>query len=136
MEQRKIEPGLRGGLRWDVTEDRTARHIGSGSLRVFATPAMALLIERACVELLQPLLPEGMSTVGTALHVRHLAPTPLGMTVRAEVEVTAVEANRIRLRAEVWDEVERVGEAEHERAVIDVDRFLKRVQGKLERRTL
>lgn len=136
MEPLKIEPGLRGSLSWQVTEDRTARHIGSGALRVFATPAMVLLIERACVQLLQPLLPEGKSTVGVGIQVRHLAPTPLGMTVRAEVEVIAVEGNRIRLRAEVWDEVERVGEAEHERAVIEVERFLNRVQDKVERRGL
>ncbi len=136
MEPLKIEPGLRGTLTWEVTEDRTARHIGSGTLRVFATPAMVLLIERACVQLLQPLLPEGKSTVGIGIQVRHLAPTPLGLTVRADVEVTGVEGNRVRLRAEVWDDLERVGEAEHERAVIEVERFLKRVQEKVERRGL
>ncbi len=136
MGSARIEPGLRGTLTWEVTGERTARHIGSGALRVFATPAMVLLIERACVELLQPLLPEGKSTVGIGIQVRHLAPTPLGMNVRAEVEVVAVEGDRIRLRGEVWDDLERVGEAEHQRAVIDVERFLKRVQEKTERRGL
>lgn len=126
----RIEPGLRGTLSWEVTEERTARHIGSGALRVFATPAMVLLIERASVELLQPLLPEGKSTVGVGIQARHLAPTPLGGTVRAEVEVVRVDGNRIHLRAEVWDDVERVGEAEHERAIVDVERFLDRVRAK------
>ncbi|MEW6568558.1 MAG: thioesterase family protein [Chloroflexota bacterium] len=128
----RIGPGLSGELSWEITEERTARHIGSGSLRVFATPAMVLLIERACVQLLQPLLPEGQSTVGVGIQLRHLAPTPLGMTVRARVEVTAVEDGRISLRAEVWDERERVGEAEHQRAIVDVERFLRRVQAKAE----
>lgn len=133
MSTGRIEPGLTGEMSLEVTEDRTARHIGSGSLRVLATPAMVLLIERASVQLLQPLLPEGQTTVGVGIQIRHLAPTPLGMTVRVKVEVVEVQDGRIGLRAEVRDEMEVVGEAEHQRTVVDVQRFLKRVQTKAER---
>ena len=130
MSAEAIHPGLSGELSERVTEAVSARHIGSGDLRVYATPAMVALIERASVALLGPHLPPGHSTVGTALSIRHLAPTPLGNTVRARVEVVTVEGARIGLRAEVWDEAEKVGEAEHQRAVIDVARFLRRVEGK------
>lgn len=129
------DPGIRPGAVWElsqtVTEERTARHIGSGSERVFATPAMVALIERACVELMAPHLPPGRSSVGIAVNVRHLAPTPLGKTVRARVEVTAVEGMTVRFAAEVFDEAEKVGEGDHQRALIDIDRFLRRVRAKL-----
>jgi len=130
MSVETLRPGLAGETSELVTEAVSARHIGSGDLRVYATPAMVALIERASVLLLAPHLAPGHSTVGTGLTVRHLAPTPLGKTVRARVEVVSVNGGRIGLRAEVWDEVEKVGEAEHERAVIDVERFLRRVEGK------
>ncbi len=113
-----------------VTLDRTAAHVGSGSLRVFATPAMALMIEEVCRKMVEPHLQAGESTVGVSLKLRHLAPTPVGLKVRARAEVAAVEAGVIRFTAEVWDEVEKIGEAEHKRAVIDVDRFLQRVRAK------
>ncbi len=128
------EPGIAPGMAWElsqtVTEERTARHIGSGTERVFATPAMVALIERTCVELMAPHLPPGRSSVGVEIHVRHLAPTPLGKTVRARVQVTAVEGGIVRFAAEVFDEMEKVGEGDHQRAVIDVERFLKRVRAK------
>jgi predicted thioesterase len=113
-----------------VTEERTAPHIGSGTERVFATPAMVALIERTCVGLMAPHLPPGRSSVGVEIHVRHLAPTPVGMTVRARVQVTAVEGATIRFAAEVFDDMEKIGEGDHRRAVIDVERFLKRVRAK------
>jgi len=130
MSAEAIRPGLTGEMTEPVTEAVSARHIGSGDLRVYATPAMVALIERASVALLAPLLPPGHSTVGTGLSIRHLAPTPLGKTMRVRVEVVSVDGGRIGLRAEVWDEVEKVGEAEHQRAVIDVARFLRRVESK------
>ncbi|HLB64656.1 MAG TPA: thioesterase family protein [Anaerolineales bacterium] len=130
MAEQRILPGTVWELSQTVTEERTARHIGSGSERVFATPAMVGLIERACVELMAPHLPPGRSSVGIAINVRHLAATPLGKTVRARVEVTAVEGATVSFTAEVFDEVEKVGEGEHKRAIVDVERFLRRVRAK------
>ena len=114
----------------EVTPDLVASHLGSGSLRVLATPAMALLVERTCRRMVEAGLPEGESTVGVDIRVRHLAPTPLGRTVRIRAEVVGVEGQAVDFRAEVWDEVEKVGEAEHRRVVIDLERFLKRVEAK------
>jgi fluoroacetyl-CoA thioesterase len=126
----ELRPGLKGELTEQVTEAVSARHIGSGDLRVYATPAMVALVERASVRLLAPHLAEGESTVGIAIQLRHLAPTPLGKQVTARVEVQAVEGSRVSLTAEVWDEAEKVGEAQHQRVIIDVDRFLRRVEAK------
>ena len=112
------------------TPDLVASHLGSGNLRVFATPAMALLVERTCRRMIDDGLPQGQSTVGVDIHVRHLAPTPLGRTVRIRAEVAGIEGRAVDFKAEVWDEAEKVGEAEHRRVVIDLDRFLKRVEAK------
>jgi predicted thioesterase len=125
-----ISVGTRSVSSMEVTPDAVAAHLGSGSLRVFATPAMALLVERTCRSMVEPQLPQGQSTVGVDIHVRHLAPTPLGGTVRIEAQITAIEGRAVDFRAEMWDEVEKIGEAEHRRVVIDLDRFLKRVEAK------
>ncbi len=130
MSPEGIVPGLTSELTQTVTLDRTAAHVGSGSLRVFATPAMVLMIEEVCRKMVEPYLRTGQSTVGVSLSVRHLAPTPVGLHVRARAEVTAFAEGVITFKAEVWDEAEKIGEAEHKRAVIDVERFLQRVRAK------
>ena len=114
----------------EVTPEAVAAHLGSGSVRVFATPAMALLVERTCRSLVEPHLPSGQSTVGIEICVRHLAPTPLGRTVRIRAEIAGIEGRAVDFRAELWDEAEKVGEADHRRIIIDLDRFLKRVEAK------
>jgi len=114
----------------EVTAERTASHIGSGALRVYATPAMALFVERTCREWLEPFLPEGKASVGVELHVRHLAPTPMGSVVWLRAEIVAVEGDAVDFRAKLWDEQEPVGEVEHSRRVIDTARFLRRVETK------
>ncbi|MBN1263872.1 MAG: thioesterase family protein [Anaerolineales bacterium] len=113
-----------------VTPAKSAVHIGSGSLQVYSTPSMVSFVERSCHELMAPhLLPEKTS-VGSHVDIYHLAPTPLGSTVRVRVEVIGVDGIKVRFTAEVWDEQELVGKCEHERAVIDSDRFLRRVREK------
>ena len=114
----------------EVTAERIASHIGSGALRVYASPAMALFVEQTCRRLMEAHLPDGKTTVGVELRLRHLAPTPLGATVRIRAEVAGVEGEAVDFKAEIWDQQELVGEAEHRRRVIDVDRFLRRVEAK------
>jgi predicted thioesterase len=130
MTTESIAVGMVSESTQEVTPERTAVHLGSGALRVFATPAMALLIEETCRKMVEPHLPPGKSTVGVYLELRHLAPTPVGRTVRAWTEIEAVEENVITFRAQVWDEIEQVGEARHRRAIIDIDRFQRRVEAK------
>ncbi len=118
----------------EVTPERTASHIGSGALRVYASPAMALFIEQVCRRMAEAHLPPEKTTVGVELHLRHLAPTPLGATVRVRIEVVGLEGEAIDFKADVWDDVEKVGQADHRRRVIDVDRFLRRVEAKARRK--
>jgi fluoroacetyl-CoA thioesterase len=130
MSQTGIVPGLFSETSREVTSAESAAHLGSGTVGVYATPAMVALVERTCQQLVQPLLPEGKTTVGTGVEIRHLAPTPIGAMVRVRVEVTSVDDRQIGFRAQVWDETELIGEAEHRRAVIDIERFLRRVEAK------
>lgn len=125
-----LSPGLKGTAELVVGEQHLASAVGSGLVPVFSTPMLVALLENAAVNALQPVLPEGQTSVGTRIDVRHLAATPPGMRVRAHAELVNV-AGRI-LTFNVWaeDEREKIGEAVHERAVIDRARFEKRVQEK------
>lgn len=125
-----IHPGIAGEQVTTVTPEVTARHLGSGGVSVFATPAMIALMETAAVVAIDHLLPEGEASVGTAISVRHLAATPVRQMVRARAEVTAVNGREIRFRVEAWDEHELIGEGEHTRFVITLDRFAERVDRK------
>lgn len=125
-----IHPGLVGEQTTVVTQTLTARHLGSGGIDVYATPAMIALMEGAAIAAIDHLLPEGQASVGIALNVRHLAATPLGHTVRARAEVTGVEGRQVTFTVQAWDENELIGEGTHTRFVIDIARFLQRLQGK------
>jgi predicted thioesterase len=114
----------------EVTAERTASHIGSGAVRVYATPAMALFVERTCHGLIARHVPEGKTSVGVELRVRHLAPTPLGSVVHLRAEVISVEGGAITFRCDLRDDVEPVGEVEHVRRIVELERFLRRVEKK------
>ncbi len=126
----KITVGLIGEYSTTVTEALTAIHFGSGSIVVYATPAMIALMETAAVAAIDPLLLEGQASVGTVVNIRHLAATPVGHRVRARAEVTAVEGRQVTFSVEAWDEKERIGEGTHMRFVVDVARFMQRVETK------
>ncbi|MGA9349598.1 MAG: thioesterase family protein [Anaerolineae bacterium] len=126
----EIVAGLVGQSEMVVHEENTARHLGSGSVAVLATPEMVRLIEKAAVAAVDHLLPDGYCSVGVEVNVRHLAATPVGMMVRAQAELTAVEGRKLAFRVEADDEVEKIGEGEHKRVIIDVGRFEERVEAK------
>ena len=130
MDELKI--GLRGQAETIVDEHNTAAAMGSGLLPVFATPAMLALMEQAAASSVQPFLPEGQGTVGTRLEVSHLAATPIGLTVRAESELIAVDRRKLRFAVRAWAGDELIGEGEHERFVIDNARFLEKALSKKE----
>jgi predicted thioesterase len=113
-----------------VEENHLATHVGSGSARVLATPWLIGFMERTSHQLIAQHLPEGQSSVGVMVHVRHLAPSPAGSAVRVSAEVLSIEKNRVTLKIQAWDESEKIGEGTHERVIIDVERFLKRVTAK------
>ena len=126
----EIKPGLIGEATLVVEEKHTARHLGSGGVNVLATPIMIALMEEAGRHAVEPLLEPGYLTVGASLEVKHLAPTPLGMKVIARAELLAVDRRMLTFRVEAHDEREKVGEGTHVRAIINLERFLARVQAK------
>jgi len=127
----KIRPGLKGVSELLVAEQHTAPRVGSGRVHVLATPVMINVIEAAALAAIEHLLPQGYQSLGTRLDIRHFAATPVGMRVRAEVEVEKVEGRTVTFRVSVSDEKEPVGDGTHERMVVNVSRFDVRVQDKV-----
>ena len=123
-------PGLAAEVERIVDETDTAARWGSGLVPVFSTPALVGLMEAAAVAALKGYLPDGWTTVGTRIDIRHLAATPVGMKVRARAELTAVDGRKLTFRIQAWDEVEAIGEADHDRFLVNEERFLANVKGK------
>lgn len=117
-------------LTWPV--DRTLCTERAG-IRLLSTPSLVLLMERTAVRLVEPLLGPNETTVGTEIRVSHRAPTPEGATVRVRATMVGREGRFIALQLEAFDELEQVGIAEHQRAVVDVARYTARLQSKLEK---
>jgi fluoroacetyl-CoA thioesterase len=116
----------------EITVPRLPAILGDASAMppVLATAHMVAFIEMTCVEGLRPHLAEGQASVGTMVHVTHLAATPIGMAVTAEVELVAVEGRKLRFRVACRDEKDLIGEGFHERFVIDVAKFMSKLAGK------
>jgi predicted thioesterase len=115
-----------------VVPEVTARHLGSGAVSVFATPEMVRLMERAAVNGLKPYLAPGQQSVGTMVNVRHLAATPIGVTVTARAKLIAVAGRRLVFEVSAHDGIDLIGEGTHERALIDLARFEAKVKTKAE----
>jgi predicted thioesterase len=122
---------IRTGLTSEITRLVQKRHLapewGSGLAPVLATPALVAFCEECARLAVDARLPEGQQTVGTRIDIRHLAATPQGMEVTVRAELIGVEGRRLNFRIEAWDATERIGEADHERCIIDAARFQKRV---------
>ena len=126
----KLEPGICGEQSVLVTEANTAKTMGSGTLDVFATPALVALAEKTCWQSVAPALEEGSGTVGTKLELEHTAPTPLGMTVTCHSELTAVEGRKLTFRVRLEDEKGPVGGGIHERFIINEAKFAAKAAAK------
>ena len=129
----EIKAGLFREACTAVTAANTARAMGSGCLEVFATPAMCCLMEQAASELMDSLLEEGSTSVGTALNVAHTAATPVGMQVRAVAEITGVEGRKISFKVTAFDEAGEIGSGTHERFIVFKEKFQSKADSKLER---
>ena len=126
-----VRQGRTGSARIVVGEEHTAPRVGSGRVRVLATPVMINLMEAAALDAIEALLPAGHQSLGTHLNVGHYAATPVGMGLRATAVVTRLEGRTIEFRVEAFDDKERVGDGTHTRVVVNVERFDQRVQRKL-----
>jgi predicted thioesterase len=125
--QLDLPAGLTGTAELVVGDQHTAPRVGSGRIRVLATPVMINLIEAAALAAVEQSLPERHQSLGTRLDVTHVAATPVGMRVRATAEVVRVEGRTVHFRVRAEDERELIGEGTHERVVVNVDRFEARV---------
>ena len=128
----KLKPGLKGSAELIVGEEHTAPRVGSGRVHVLATPVMINLIEAAALAAAENLLPPGHQSLGIRLDVRHFAATPVGMRVTASAELTKVDGRTLHFRVEAHDEKEVIGDGSHERVVVNVERFDRRVRRKIE----
>ena len=135
MNSAAIQLGLKGQAELTVAEEHTAQHVGSGVVKVLATPQMVLLMEKASVAAVDHLLPADMCTVGAHLDVRHLEPTPLGAAVRAVAELIESDGPRLTFRLQVLEgafgEGQLVGDGTHQRVIVNVQRFIDRAVRKV-----
>jgi len=121
-----LEPGLTGESTTTVVHENTAAYVGAGGVEVFATPMMIALMEQAAWQSVANSLDPGYVTVGTSVNVRHLAATPLGRRVRAIAELMQIDGRRLVFKVEAYDENQKIGEGQHERFIVNLDRFLKK----------
>ena len=130
---KEIKIGLVNEARIKVTEANIASTMGSGSLRVFATPAMCALMEKAASDLMDSLVEDGSTTVGTALNIAHTAATPIGMEVVATAEITAVEGRKISFRVTARDQAGEIGAGTHERFIVFKEKFQAKPDAKIDK---
>ena len=128
MTENTITPGISLELDFEVLPEHSAAHIGSGSVQVLSTPSMIAFIEITALKLLDAHLPEGSSSVGSHVDVRHLAPSPVGCTVRVRAEVETIEGRVVGLVVHAWEGEKQIGSGRHQRFVINVARFLGKIQ--------
>ena len=127
----EISVGMKGEVFTCVEREDTAKEVGSGDLLVYATPCMAALMEGAACEAIAEALNETQTTVGIALNIEHISATPVGMDVRAEAEVTAVEGKVITFAVRAFDEVGEIGNGTHKRVIVNTQKFLEKAYAKL-----
>lgn len=126
-----METGIIGQEELIVNEMNTAEALGSGSLAVFATPAMIALMEKTARLSVAPFLEDGQSTVGTLVNVKHLSASPVGMKITCRTELKEIDRRRLVFHVECSDEAGIIGEGEHERFIIDEAKFMSKTEAKL-----
>ena len=127
----EITVGMKAEVSTMVEREDTAKEVGSGDLLVYATPCMVALMEGAACEAIAEALGENQTTVGTALNIEHISATPVGLEVRAEAEVTAVEGKVITFSIAAFDEAGEIGKGIHKRVIVNSQKFLEKAYSKL-----
>jgi fluoroacetyl-CoA thioesterase len=126
-----IKPNSKGTAEIRCTKENTADRYAKGTVPVFATPALVGLMEDAAVRAIKDQLPEGYTTVGGGMNLKHLAATPVGLTVRAEATLINQDRKKLTFAIKAWDDKDLVGEAEHDRFIVEKDKFLERAYSKV-----
>ena len=131
MDPAALKPGLTGRAELVVGEEHTAPRVGSWLVHVLATPVMINLFEAAALAAVDKHLAPGYQSLGTVLNVRHIAATPVGMRVRATAEIVKLEGRTVFLTVKAEDDKELIGDGEHQRVVVNVEKFSERVKRKI-----
>ena len=122
-----ISVGKSAAVSTAVSEQNTAKAVGSGSLAVFSTPMMIALMEQAACECLAEGLEPGQTSVGTEICVAHTAASPLGAVITAEAIVKEVNGRKISFKVMAKDEAKEIGIGTHNRVIIDAERFMSKL---------
>ena len=130
MSLEALKPGLTGRAELLIGEEHTAPRVGSGLVHVLATPVMINLFEAAALDAVDKHLPPGYQSLGTVLNVRHIAATPVGMKVFSTATILRIEGRTVFLAVEARDEIELIGDGQHQRVVVNVEKFSLRVSKK------
>ena len=131
---KEIPIGAKGQFALAVEAEHLANRFKDTALPpVLATPVMIMVMENAALNAIKPYLEPGESAVGTRVEIRHLAPTPIGLSVVGEAEVTRVDGRRVEFTVRATDEVEEIGAGTHERAIVDLARLARRLDAKRSR---
>lgn len=123
-----MQTGLTHTSTLTVSEDNLACNVGSGDLRVLATPMMMALMENAAMLAVKNELEPGQSTVGGFISSSHLKPTGLGHTISATAELIEINGRKLKFKVTASDENGVIGEGEHLRFIIDIEKFMSKVQ--------
>lgn len=123
-----LKPGIRHSKVMVTTSHHSALSYGSGLVDAFSTPAMIALMENTAVESIQHLLPEGQTTVGIEINVKHLKATKIGEKVTGESFLKEVRNNKLVFEVHAWDEKGMIGIGTHTRYIVDTARFMEKLQ--------
>ena len=116
-----------------VNKENLASVVGSGSLDVLATPAVAALMEGAAAELAQNVLDnDELTTVGTAISIEHTSPTPLGAEVEAEARLVKTEGRLFFFELTARDNAGEIAKGTHTRVSVKAEKFQKKADGKFD----
>lgn len=126
-----LETGIKGKQELTVTTENTAKAMGSGTLEVLATPAMIALMEKTAYESVAGELEDGSGTVGTALNVKHVSASPVGMKITCETELVKIDGRALTFSVKAYDEKGLIGEGEHERFIVYNEKFQAKADAKL-----
>ncbi|MDP2400033.1 MAG: thioesterase family protein [Burkholderiales bacterium] len=124
-----LHTGMTLTVEREVTEAMTTQR---GEYKIFSTPNMVQFCESAAGQLVAPHLKPDQGQVGMVVTIRHMGPTPMGKRVRAEVELTGIDRRRLSFKIRVFDDVEQVGECDHDRFVVDLDKYQAKLKRKIE----
>ncbi len=127
----ELIPGITNEVSAEADESRLAVNVGSGTLRVLATPAVAALMEQAACELVQPYLPEGITTVGTQICIDHISATPCKAKIRAVAKLIDITDRKYTFELEAYDDAGLIAKGTHTRFAVKAGRFMEKTESKL-----